>query len=83
MFSAYGYIAMTNFAKAVDKAGANLTTDSFIQAIDSMSFPADIFGSAPSSFSATKRLGSDAFRLSQLQDARWKVVSDYFEPPKE
>jgi branched-chain amino acid transport system substrate-binding protein len=51
--------------------------------MDSMSFPADIFGSAPSSFSATKRLGSDAFRLSQLQDARWKVVSDYFEPPKE
>ncbi len=83
VFSAYGYIAMTNFAKAVDKAGANLTTDSFIQAMDSMSFPADIFGSAPSSFSATKRLGSDAFRLSQLQDARWKVVSDYFEPPKE
>lgn len=83
VFSAYGYIAMTNFAKAVDKAGANLTTDSFIRTMDSMSFPADIFGSAPSSFSATKRLGSDAFRLSQLQDARWKVVSDYFEPPKE
>ncbi|MFM1855711.1 MAG: hypothetical protein RLZ83_1020 [Pseudomonadota bacterium] len=83
VFSAYGYIAMTNFAKAVDKAGANLTTDSFIQAMDSMSFPADIFGSAPAKFSATQRLGSNAFRLSQLQDARWKVVSDYFEPPKE
>ena len=83
VFSAYGYIAMTNFAKAADKAGANLTTDSFIQAMDSMSYPADIFGSAPATFSASKRLGSNAFRLSQLQDARWKVVSDYFEPAKE
>ena len=25
-----------------------------------------------------KHLGSDASRLSQLQDGKWKVVSDYF-----
>jgi branched-chain amino acid transport system substrate-binding protein len=29
-------------------------------------------------FSPTKRLGSDASRLSQITDGKWKVVSDYF-----
>jgi branched-chain amino acid transport system substrate-binding protein len=28
-------------------------------------------------FSPTKRLGSDASRMSQIQDGKWKVVSDY------
>ena len=42
-----------------------------------MSFPCDIFGSAPASYSPTKRLGSNVSRLSQIQDGRWKVVSDY------
>jgi branched-chain amino acid transport system substrate-binding protein len=80
VFSAYGYIIMDAFVQAASKAGANLTTDSFIKAMDSMSFPADIFGSAPATFSATKRLGSNAARLSQITDGRWKVVSDYAMP---
>jgi branched-chain amino acid transport system substrate-binding protein len=48
--------------------------------MDSMSIPPDIFGSTEQSWTATKRLGSDASRLSQLQEARWKVVSDYVKP---
>jgi len=48
--------------------------------MDTMSFPSDMFGSAPATFTATKRLGSDLSRLSQLQDGRWKVVSDYIKP---
>jgi branched-chain amino acid transport system substrate-binding protein len=80
VFSVYGYTIIDSFAAAVSKAGPNLTTDSFIKAMDSMTFPSDIFGSAPATFSATKRLGSDASRLSQLQDGRWKVVSDYVKP---
>jgi len=28
-------------------------------------------------FTATKRLGNDSARLSQIQDGKWKVVSDY------
>lgn len=80
VFSVYGYNIIDSFAAAASKAGSNLTTDSFIKAMDSMSFAPDIFGSAPATFSATKRLGSDASRLSQLQDARWKVVSDYVKP---
>ncbi len=77
VFSVYGYLAINSFATAATKAGANLTTESFIKVMDTMKYPADIFGSAPASFSPTKRLGSDASRLSQIQDGKWKVISDY------
>jgi branched-chain amino acid transport system substrate-binding protein len=80
VFSIYGYNAIDAFARAAAKAGPNLSTDSFIKAMDTMSFEPDMFGSAPSNYTATKRLGSDASRLSQLQDGRWKVVSDYIKP---
>jgi len=80
VFSIYGYNAIDAFARAAAKAGPNLSTDTFIKAMDSMSFEPDMFGSAPSSYTATKRLGSDLSRLSQLQDGRWKVVSDYIKP---
>ncbi|MCP5270222.1 MAG: ABC transporter substrate-binding protein [Burkholderiaceae bacterium] len=80
VFSVYGYNAIDAFAKAAQKAGPNLTVDSFIKAMDSMTIPADIFGSPPATFTATKRLGNDTSRLSQLQGQRWKVVSDYMKP---
>lgn len=78
VFSVYGYIVIDAFITAAQKAGPNLSTESFIKAMDSMSYPGDIFGSAPSTFGPTKRLGSNASRLSQIQDGKWKVVSDYF-----
>jgi branched-chain amino acid transport system substrate-binding protein len=80
VFSVYGYNIIDSFAAAAAKAGANLTTDSFVKAMDSMSFPTDIFGSAPATFGPNKRLGNDSSRLSMLADGRWKVVSDYVKP---
>ena len=80
VFSVYGYNIIDAFVQAARKAGPNLTTDTFIKTMDTMSFPADMFGSAPSSFSATKRLGSDLSRLSQIKDGKWVVVSDYVKP---
>ena len=77
VFSVYGYLIINTFANAATKAGKNLTTDSFIKVMDTMTIPTDIFGSAPATFSATKRLGSDASRLSQIQDGKWKVVGPY------
>jgi len=79
--SIYGYLAIDSFARAAEKAGPNLTTDTFIKAMDSMKYPPDIFGSAEQTFSPTKRLGSDASRLSQIVDGKWKVVSDYTKLP--
>jgi branched-chain amino acid transport system substrate-binding protein len=78
VFSVYGYTIVNTFANAATKAGKNLSTESFIKVMDTMTIQPDIFGSAQSTFSATKRLGSDASRLSQIQDGKWKAVSDYF-----
>ena len=80
VFSVYGYDIVDVFARALEKAGPNLTTEAFIKAMDTMKVPPDIFGSAELTFSATKRLGSDLSRLSQLQDGRWKVVGEYIKP---
>ena len=79
VFSVYGYNIIDAFAAAATKAGPNLSTDSFVKAMDTMSFATDIFGGPPLTFSPTKHLGSDLSRLSQLQDGRWKVVSGYFQ----
>ena len=48
--------------------------------MDSLSAPPDFFGGPAVSFSATKRLGNATSRLSQIQDGRWKPVSDYIKP---
>ena len=77
VFSVYGYVIMDSFIKAAQKAGPSLTTDSFVKAMDGMTFEPDMFGSPKSSYSATKRLGNDTSRLSQIQNGKWVVVSDY------
>jgi branched-chain amino acid transport system substrate-binding protein len=82
VFSVYGYSVIDTFAQAAAKAGGNLSTDTFVKAMDTMSIPPDIFGSAPATYSPTKRLGSDASRLSQIVDGKWKVISEYVTPPK-
>ena len=80
VFSVYGYAAVDSLVKAAFKTGPSLTTDSFIRTMDSMTFNRNMFGTAEQTFSATKRLGNRYSRLSQIQDGRWKVVSDYIKP---
>ncbi|AVP58446.1 ABC transporter substrate-binding protein [Pulveribacter suum] len=77
VFSVYGYSAIDSFIKAAQKAGPQLSTDSFIKAMDTMVLEPDMFGSPTMTFGPQKRLGNDLSRLSQLQDGRWHVVSDY------
>ena len=77
-FSATGYVIMDAFIKVAQKAGPNLNTDSFVRAMESTTFPPDIFGGPEMSFSPTKHLGSEASRLSQIKNGKWVVVSDYF-----
>lgn len=80
VFSVYGYSVVDAFIRAAQKAGPQLTTDSFIKAMDTMVIPPGIFGSAEASYGPQKRLGSDLARLSQIVDGKWKVVSDYIQP---
>ena len=77
VFSVYGYVIIDSFIKAAQKAGPSLTTDSFVKAMDSMTFEPDMFGSPKSTYTATKRLGNDISRMSQIKDGKWVVVNDY------
>ena len=77
----YGYQAVDAFIRAAQKAGNNLSTESFIKAMDTMVIPSDIFGSPEARFTPTQRLGNNSSRLSQITDGRWKVVSDYIKAP--
>lgn len=77
VFSVYGYMIIDAFAQVAQKAGANLTTDSFVKLMDASTFEPDMFGAPKMTFTATKRLGNNASRLSQIVDGKWKVVSDY------
>jgi len=83
VFSAYGYSIIDTFATAARAAGPNLTTDTFIKAMESTKFPADIFGSPVSTFTSTKRLGNDQSRIAQIRDGRWVEVTEYLTPPPE
>ena len=77
VFSVYGYSLIDAFAKAAQKAGTNLSTDTFIKAMDTMTIEPDMFGSPAMTFSATKRLGNDLSRLSQITDGKWKIMTAY------
>ncbi len=71
---------MDLFVQGAQKAGPQLNTDSFIKAMDAMSTQPDMFGGPALSYSATKRLGNGTSRLSQIQDGRWKPISEYIKP---
>lgn len=76
-YAAYGYHIADSFIRVLQKAGPKLDTDSFVTALESVQIPRDMFGFMEESFTPTRRLGNPYPRLSQLQDGRWRVVSDY------
>ncbi len=83
VFSSYGYYYMDVFVQAAQKAGRNLTVDSFIAVLEDLSIPSSIFGSPPLKFSKTEHMGLPGMRLSQIQNERWVVISDYMYPAEE
>ena len=78
VFSVYGYYMMDIFAKAAEKTGANLTVDTFNNAMETTKFPPDIFGSPECSITKTDRLCNSKVRLAQIKGGRWVSISDYF-----
>ena len=77
VWSIVGYSFVDTFGQATQKVGANLTTDSFINAMETTVFPRDLFGSPECRITKTNRLCSNKFRLAQIQSGRWVTVSDY------
>jgi branched-chain amino acid transport system substrate-binding protein len=77
VFSVYGYYIMDVFTKAAAKAGPNLTTDSFVAAMEDTTFPRDMFGSPELRVTKTNRLGQTKVRLAQIINSKWTPVTDF------
>ena len=66
-----GYTAAQLVLLALDRAGPNLTADSFIGGIESIKDYHDIFGSPPLSFGPNQHHGSNQSFLSVVRNGRW------------
>ncbi len=71
-----GYTAATFTVAALQKAGRNLTLDSFIAAMESMKDWHDIFGGPVLSMSPTNHHASSVSFLSQVKSKRWAPVME-------
>ena len=78
ILSVYGYQIISNVAAGLEKTGSNLTVESFVKGMESVTRPRDMFGADEVKFSATKHQGSNRARLCQIQNGRWVSVTDYF-----
>jgi len=66
-----GYSAAQITLLALDRAGRDLTLDSFIRGLESIKEYQDIFGSPPLTLSATQHHGTTEAWLSVVKEGRW------------
>lgn len=71
-----GYTGAKIVALALQNAGKDLTTDSFIAGLESIKDYHDPFGSPTISFSPTKHQGSNESFLCVVKNGRWTTVQD-------
>ena len=79
-FAVMGYASMDWTLKTIEKVGPILTTARFVETLENSTFPRDKLGFDTMTFSKTKRLGSDAVRISQLVNGKWTPITDYIKP---
>jgi branched-chain amino acid transport system substrate-binding protein len=70
-----GYTAAQLVVLALNNAGKNLNTDSFVAGMEGIKDWQDIFGSPPMSFSATKHQGSNESFMCVVKGGHWVPVS--------
>ncbi|HLJ52527.1 MAG TPA: ABC transporter substrate-binding protein [Rhizomicrobium sp.] len=71
-----GYTAAQITMVAIEKAGKDLTADSFIAGLESIKDYQDIFGSPKMTFAADKHQGSNESFLAQVQKGKWVPLLD-------
>ncbi|HEY4044521.1 MAG TPA: ABC transporter substrate-binding protein [Rhodopila sp.] len=71
-----GYTSATFTLAALEKAGRDLTLDSFIGALESMKDFRDLFNGPPLSLSPTNHHASTQSFLSVVKNKRWTPVTD-------
>lgn len=77
LWSVNGFLIVDIFVKAMEAAGPDLTTDSFIAAMNSMVYPRSYFGNPEFSWTADRRLGNNQVRLALIRNGRWSSESDF------
>ena len=77
LFSTAGYTIVDVFARAAQKAGANLTSDALNAALEGLTVPRDFFGAPEYSFSKTNHLGNKRGKIAQIQNGKWVTLTDY------
>ena len=77
LWSVVGWVLIDMFAKAAEKAGAGLNTDSFIKALESNPYPRTFLGTSDYAWGPDKRLGNTQMRIAQIQNGRWVTISDF------
>lgn len=80
LYSMYAYYAMTTFAKAADKAGKNLTPESFNTAMEATKLGPDVLGNPGFNVSKDNRLSNQKVRVTQLVKGKWNLVSEFLDP---
>jgi branched-chain amino acid transport system substrate-binding protein len=77
VFSAYGWIIADLFTQVAEKAGRNLSVDSFLSTIETTQFGGDMFDSQGCHITPQNRLCNNAARLSQVRNGRWVVTQGW------
>jgi branched-chain amino acid transport system substrate-binding protein len=67
----YGHVAADLTVMGLDRAGANLTTDSFVKGLESIKNYRDIFNGPEASFAADKHQGASTSFLAVVKGGRW------------
>jgi branched-chain amino acid transport system substrate-binding protein len=70
-----GYTGGQLMTLALQRAGKDLTADSFVTGMESIKHYQDIFGSPPMTFGPDKHQGSNESFLTVVHDGRWVPVS--------
>ena len=67
----YGWVAADLTAVGLEKAGADLTTDSFVKGMESIKSYKDIFNGPEASFGPDKHQGANSAFLAVVKGGRW------------
>jgi branched-chain amino acid transport system substrate-binding protein len=75
--SVAGYNVIMVTAEGLKNAGRNLTVDSFVEGLHTISGYTDMFGSAPIAFSRDHHLATRTAFVAQIRNGRWAKVTEH------
>jgi branched-chain amino acid transport system substrate-binding protein len=77
LWAVTGWALVDIFVKAAEKAGAGLSSESFVKSLETLTYPRSFLGTPEYAWSPTVRQGNLQTRLHQIQNGRWAPISDF------